>query len=520
MCVCVCGKQKHDGDALAVDARMNLPPEQKKLRHRGHDAPAVDIQIRDEKPLTSHTRDRSSARDNHDATGTRGTSGRKEETYTGKEEEEEEEKRSDEEEDGAAAATDAWAATQDKIFAITYVAIFTALEVLLDAWIFSRFLPSLSLAHASLVVVLIMSTFGLYVPYASGMELWSRKHARMASLVWKHGTWSDLVWFIVTVRYWAINAILAAIELSFARPRPKRIIFILGHPRSGTTYVHQNVLRATGASGMAYYRILGPSSTVSFMAEHRCGFGGRLVDRWRTASNSLFNGFHSLQDYEEDDLILTLGFHTHTLNGHDGGGLGWKWSPGLRCAWWQNARFFMRTTPADLMPLRRIIDASHAKVWVGKPITQTQNFEVLRKVFPEALWIHCVRDVRSTMLSTVGMYRYLHSDTHPMRVADIFDSEHVMRLRIQEAFRLHVPLADTTIPRLRAWLAQRGIVLDNSPWVRTESSSRARYTQAEEDAVDEWIARHIVAPSPARDSVSDDTSTDSDFDDIGGEDDK
>jgi hypothetical protein len=229
--------------------------------------------------------------------------------------------------------------------------------------------------------------------------------------------------FAVNWRYWYIAAIvtfvstlhtiMAALQWVFygrAIARTKIThppIFILGHWRTGTTLLHELMIQDPRHGYPTTYECLDPNH---FLLTER--FFTRwmpfLMPKQRPMDN-MKAGFDRPQEDEfalcmlgTPSPYLTIAFPNHPPQDQEY--LDLKGLPERQVRAWQRS----------LMGFLRRITYKTGKRLVLKSPTHTARIKVLKEMFPDALFVHIVRDPRVVFPSTMNLWRTLYR-THGLQ---------------------------------------------------------------------------------------------------------
>jgi len=231
-----------------------------------------------------------------------------------------------------------------------------------------------------------------------------------------------VVTLFVLTGLWKVIEALVYLEhrIIVGRKRLKaRHVFILGHPRSGTTFVHYNLLRAFSKDATA-----APTATVrmpSLTLQPIFNFlrPPEKLEQWHL-ENLRFS--HSIQEYEEEDMLLSTALRTQfSLCPH--------FSQSFRDAY--SPEIAMHRDDLDLTTLRRVMEIEMVRrgrrLWIGKPITHTVDWQKWQLEFPDALFVWVARKPEDVLRSTEYMYGNWWP-SEPQRIRGCFRSEEIFEL--------------------------------------------------------------------------------------------
>lgn len=151
----------------------------------------------------------------------------------------------------------------------------------------------------------------LSIPFFLFPLVWRKNVRTMGALAFTCGFKDRLTWFTQSHLYvW--NYLFVFLEwIYFVQlTRPKgftfNYVFLLGHPRSATTYSHHNINKAfKGQSiGMAHMVSFWPSLLLRKVI-------GPVRDNKNEDWEKMLNQHHAIQEFEEDDQMLGWGFYNH-----------------------------------------------------------------------------------------------------------------------------------------------------------------------------------------------------------------
>lgn len=221
------------------------------------------------------------------------------------------------------------------------------------------------------------------------------------------GRWALRALVITVVS--GFNSLLAALDGLIFRARidrartPVAPIFILGHWRSGTTYLHELLTCDPALSYPTTYRCFAP---------HHFLLSERMLKRWlafllpkRRPMDDMQVGWE--KPMEEEFALANLGVPSPYLSimfpnrgPRHPDYLTLKSLDGTALASWkaQYLRFLKRLTYAD------------ARRLVLKSPTNTARVRTLLEMFPDAKFIHITRDPGELYASTLDMWRSLHRE--------------------------------------------------------------------------------------------------------------
>jgi hypothetical protein len=178
------------------------------------------------------------------------------------------------------------------------------------------------------------------------------------------------------------------------RRRVERPVFVLGNPRSGTTFMHRFLLESGELCGLELWEMLFPAVTARTLLH-------RVVDRLQPFSPGRYHSASahetSLRDVETDDAMVFL----HMVEG----GFLWSYFLAWEDTWGSelSRRTFYETGNRALPrqdAMFRLLDAHWRRnlVWKGKPriVAKSSLFslrpeELLRR-YPDCRIIYMVRD--------------------------------------------------------------------------------------------------------------------------------
>lgn len=234
----------------------------------------------------------------------------------------------------------------------------------------------------------------------------------------------DVIQFVIHSNLYLLTCILTVLEwyyfVGFRSTKHHKYVFIIGHPRSATTYVHHNLINAFEGqcTGMAHLIGFWPS----FCLRETIGPSRDMKNEdWEQRLNQ----HHAIQRYEEEDQLLGWGYYNHFPI--------MLYSQKFRDLW--QPRDFMHKDYLDLSMLKRVMEIQMVRnkrhLWIGKPLTHTIDWKMWKKTFPGARFILVKRDPVACLKSTITMYYNLWPST-PERIFDCFESEKLLLMEPQK----------------------------------------------------------------------------------------
>jgi hypothetical protein len=223
-------------------------------------------------------------------------------------------------------------------------------------------------------------------------------------------------WYIATIVTFVsfFHTVLRIVqEILYGRrvrhtPLGKPPLFIIGHWRTGTTFLHELLAQDERHAYPTTYECLDPND---FLLTEP------LVTRWlsflmpsRRPMDNMKAGFDRPQEDEfalcmfgPGSPYLTIAFPNHPPQGQEF--LDLEGLPSRTLRWWQ--RSYVRF-------LRQVAFRNPGKRLILKSPPHTCRIKVLQKLFPGALFVHIVRDPYVVFPSTVNLWKTLYR-THGLQ---------------------------------------------------------------------------------------------------------
>lgn len=194
----------------------------------------------------------------------------------------------------------------------------------------------------------------------------------------------------------ALLAVLNATLALFDHPAPGAppAVLIVGHQRSGTTFLHRMLARHPEATALPLHGLLLPSDAAQglFTRLDRPAWLDRAQDRLLAGVDT----FHRLRLHEpEEDEFLLWALHRSPMNALDR-----PWPPGGPRAVGHDAVAFAVYADAVARASRRA-----GRYYVGKNPHFTADLPALRAALPTAKVIHLVRHPAEAVASRLSLLR-------------------------------------------------------------------------------------------------------------------
>lgn len=251
-------------------------------------------------------------------------------------------------------------------------------------------------------MLIILATVVALLVFPGLYELATSKSARFLwSKTRKHGASSDpprLFLLSIVIFYDKLfmhieDRLLPAI----GRTSIQKPVFILGHMRSGTTNLHRSILRSrTDATSLNFIDVIANSFTLRLPLL-------AMVHAYMVLTGAYERKDHRIRMHEPEEEDMSL---IHRYKGL------------LLLEIFSSTFLVQREVYNDLYDaydeddvdhlkrlMRRRLWASGRTEWIGKPITFVSDIGLLKKAFPDALFVVSIRNPCDAISSTMQMHR-------------------------------------------------------------------------------------------------------------------
>lgn len=203
----------------------------------------------------------------------------------------------------------------------------------------------------------------------------------------------NLLSFLLLSTFAALNRALIAIEEillpQLSQISLENVVFILGHQRSGTTYLHKSLHSHPDITTSSFYDLWFSSLTLKFIGQPCKPVLNRLTQYWSTPNHPL-----NLDEELEEFFWLILLFKSMMIP---------IMFPSLMSDF-ALINQCMEYTDNDMIFLKKCLQrvlykSSSPRLYVGRPLMLTARPELLRQHFPNAKILLCIRSPSDCMLS-------------------------------------------------------------------------------------------------------------------------
>lgn len=256
-------------------------------------------------------------------------------------------------------------------------------------------------------------------------------------------TLRPLFTFCLIVAYRLFGLVTLALDGVFfpalRRLEPKPPVFIVGNPRSGTTFLHRFLVQNGVGAGFQLWQLIFPSLTARVVLEPLVG----LLER---VSPARFHGTKahptSLTSVETDDVLVFFRY----LDGLFLWGYFWAWDDDAHLDELDENGRLGRTAARDFAfhraAIRRNLLWHRQDRAIGKIFSAGLRLESFLKAWPEAKVLYMVRDPVEVIPSGMSLIMGVLEKAYPMHRIDAADRQRYLDRLYMASIELYRRVAD------------------------------------------------------------------------------